>query len=101
VGVENYTTERLVGDVIAVIRHFGREKAIVVGHDWGGLVAWTLAMTRPEMVERLIVLNLPHPAGLFRELARSEDQKAASQYARDFKSRARRRSSSPRCWRSG
>jgi pimeloyl-ACP methyl ester carboxylesterase len=83
-GVENYKTEKLVADVVAVIRHFGREKAIVVGHDWGGLVAWTLAMTHPEMVERLIVLNLPHPAGLMRELAHSADQQKASQYARDF-----------------
>jgi pimeloyl-ACP methyl ester carboxylesterase len=83
-GVENYTTDKLVGDVAAVIRHFGRDKAVVVGHDWGGLVAWTLAMTRPEMVERLIILNLPHPRGLYRELANNPAQQKASQYARDF-----------------
>jgi pimeloyl-ACP methyl ester carboxylesterase len=83
-GVQNYTTEKLVSDAVAVIEHFGSEKAIVVGHDWGGLVAWTLAMRHPELVDRLIILNLPHPAGITRELAHNADQQKASQYARDF-----------------
>jgi pimeloyl-ACP methyl ester carboxylesterase len=83
-GVENYALDKLVGDVAAVIRHLGRDKAIIVGHDWGGLVAWTLAMSRPELVERLVILNLPHPRGLYRELANSPAQQKASQYARDF-----------------
>lgn len=83
-GVENYTTEKLAGDVAAVIRHLGAEKAVVVGHDWGGMVAWTLAMTRPELVDRLVILNLPHPRGLLRELANNPDQQKASQYARNF-----------------
>ncbi len=83
-GVENYAMGKLAGDVAAVIQHFGRDKATVVGHDWGGMVAWTLAMTRPELVERLIILNLPHPRGLTRELANDPAQQKASQYARDF-----------------
>lgn len=83
-GVENYSVDKLVGDVAAVIKHFGQDKAVVVGHDWGGLVAWTLAMTRPELVERLVVLNLPHPRGLYRELANNPAQQKSSQYARDF-----------------
>jgi pimeloyl-ACP methyl ester carboxylesterase len=83
-GVENYAMDKLVGDVAAVIKHFGRDKAIIVGHDWGGMVAWTLAMSRPEMVDRLIILNLPHPRGLTRELANNTAQQKASQYARDF-----------------
>lgn len=83
-GVDAYAMDKLVGDVAAVVRHFGREKATIVGHDWGGIVAWTLAMARPEMVERLIILNLPHPKGLGRELASNPEQQKASQYARDF-----------------
>lgn len=83
-GVENYAMSKLAGDVAAVIKHFGRDKATVVGHDWGGAVAWTLAMTRPELVDRLIILNLPHPRGLARELANNPAQQQASQYARDF-----------------
>ena len=65
-------------------RHLGRDKAIVVGHDWGGAVAWTLAMMRPEVVEKLIILNLPHLRGLGRELANNPKQQENSQYARNF-----------------
>ncbi len=83
-GVENYTVDKLVGDVRAVIEHFGRDKAIIVGHDWGGIVAWSFAMAHPEMTDRLIILNLPHPKGLHRELANNPEQRKNSQYARDF-----------------
>ncbi|HLE70595.1 MAG TPA: alpha/beta hydrolase, partial [Vicinamibacteria bacterium] len=57
-GVESYAMPLLVGDVAAVIRHLGKDKAIVVGHDWGGAVAWYLALTQPQMVEKLVILNL-------------------------------------------
>ena len=83
-GVENYKTEKLVGDVVALVKHFGSGKAVIVGHDWGGLVAWTFAMTHPELTDRLIVLNLPHPRGLLRELATNPEQQKNSQYARNF-----------------
>ncbi len=83
-GVENYTIDKLVGDVRAVIEHFGRDQAILVGHDWGGIVAWSFAMAYPEMTDRLIILNLPHPNGLRRELANNPQQRKNSQYARDF-----------------
>jgi epoxide hydrolase 4 len=83
-GVENYDVSLLVGDVAAVIKHLGRDKAIVVGHDWGGLVAWSLAIARPEMVDKLIILNLPHPRGIVRELAHNPEQQKNSQYARNF-----------------
>ncbi len=83
-GVENYDVRLLVGDVIAVIKHFGKDKAIIVGHDWGGLVAWQVALNAPQYVDRLIILNLPHPRGIGRELAHNPKQQAASQYARNF-----------------
>ena len=83
-GQENYDMALLVADVEAVIRHLGEEKAVIIGHDWGGMVAWTFAMTKPKMTERLVILNLPHPKGLMRELATNPDQQKASQYARDF-----------------
>jgi epoxide hydrolase 4 len=83
-GVENYTVPLLVGDVIAVIKHFGKDKAIIVGHDWGGVVAWQLALNAPQFVDRLIILNLPHPRGIMRELAHNPKQQAASEYARNF-----------------
>ena len=83
-GVENYEMRLLVGDVAAVIRHVGRDKATIVGHDWGGMVAWQFAMNLPAMTERLVVLNLPHPRGLLRELASNQEQIANSEYARTF-----------------
>lgn len=83
-GVENYAMPKLVSDVRAVIEHFDRDKAIVVGHDWGGAVAWSFAMTHPEMLDRLVILNIPHFNGLQRELATNPDQQKASAYARRF-----------------
>ncbi len=83
-GVENYSMDKLMSDVRAVIRHFNQEKAVIVGHDWGGAVAWSLAMAQPECVDRLIILNLPHPNGLRRELADNPQQRANSAYARHF-----------------
>ena len=83
-GVDNYKMALLVGDVIAVIKSLGKDKAIVVGHDWGGAVAWQLAINAPQYVDRLIILNLPHPRGITRELANNPKQQAASAYARRF-----------------
>ena len=83
-GVEQYDMRLLVGDVAAVIRHLGRDKATIVGHDWGGMVAWQFAMNLPAMTERLIVLNLPHPRGLMRELRNNPEQIKNSEYARTF-----------------
>lgn len=83
-GVENYDMRLLVGDVIAVIKHHGREKAIIVGHDWGGAVSWSLAMAAPQFVDKLIICNLPHLRGLNRELANNPEQQKNSQYARNF-----------------
>jgi len=83
-GVENYTIDKLVADVDAVLKHFKQEKAIVAGHDWGGMIAWSYAMAHPEKVDRLIVLNLPHPKCLQRELANNPEQQKNSQYARNF-----------------
>jgi pimeloyl-ACP methyl ester carboxylesterase len=83
-GVEQYAMPLLVGDVAAVIRHLGEESAIIVGHDWGGAVAWSFALSLPRMTERLVILNLPHPNGLFRELRSNPRQHESSAYARAF-----------------
>lgn len=83
-GVEKYTMDLLVGDVAAVLKDLGKEQAIICGHDWGGMVAWQFAMTHPEKTERLMILNLPHPRGLARELANNPEQQKNSAYARRF-----------------
>jgi pimeloyl-ACP methyl ester carboxylesterase len=83
-GLAQYDMSLLVADVVAVIRQLGRERAIVVGHDWGGAVAWSVAMTQPQVVEKLVILNLPHLRALGRELATNPQQHKNSQYARNF-----------------
>jgi pimeloyl-ACP methyl ester carboxylesterase len=83
-GVENYDMKFLVGDVAAVIKSLGQSKAIIVGHDWGGAVAWQFALNLPQMTDRLIILNLPHPRGLAHALATDPKQQANSAYARGF-----------------
>src|SRR5579885_1145886 len=83
-GVENYAMDQLVGDVAAVLKHFHKDKAIIVGHDWGGIIAWVFAMMHPEQTERLVILNLPHPKVFLRELVRNPQQQKNSQYARNF-----------------
>lgn len=83
-GLARYQMEELVQDVEAVIKHFGKKKAIVVGHDWGGAVAWSFATAKPQMIDHLVILNLPHFNGLQRELANNPEQRRASAYAREF-----------------
>jgi pimeloyl-ACP methyl ester carboxylesterase len=87
-GVENYDVRLLVGDVVAVVKHLKAERATIVGHDWGGIVAWQTALAMPQMVERLIILNLPHPNGLLRELRTNPEQIKNSQYARNFQEKS-------------
>ena len=61
-GIINYQTPILARDVYELIQALGEEQAIVVGHDWGGAIAWYLAMYYPQAVHKLVVCNLPHPA---------------------------------------
>jgi pimeloyl-ACP methyl ester carboxylesterase len=59
--VRDYALSELTADIDALIADLGRERAHVVGHDWGGAVAWQLAMTHPERVRQIALLNVPHP----------------------------------------
>jgi len=61
-GVEAYRMPELEQDVRGIILGLGYERCVLVAHDWGGLIAWTFAYDYPELVERLIVMNCPHPA---------------------------------------
>ncbi len=83
-GDENYDMRFLLADVAAVVRHFGEESATIVGHDWGGVVSWQFAFNYPQMVDKLVILNLPHPNGMGRELANNPEQRANSGYAQRF-----------------
>ena len=84
-GDENYSMRYLISDVAAVIKALGQEKAIIVGHDWGGAVAWNFAFAKPAMVDKLIVLNLPHPKGLAAALANNPQARANASYAQKFR----------------
>jgi pimeloyl-ACP methyl ester carboxylesterase len=83
-GVESYAMPLLVSDVAAVIHDAGEESATIVGHDWGGIVAWQFVFALPQMTDRLVILNLPHPRGMARELAANPEQRQNSAYARRF-----------------
>jgi epoxide hydrolase 4 len=63
-----YDVQTLLRDVVGLIKGIGYEKAIIVGHDWGGALAWAFAMRYPMMTEGLIVLNAPHPRAFMREM---------------------------------
>ncbi|MBF6633476.1 MAG: alpha/beta hydrolase [Planococcus sp. (in: Bacteria)] len=83
-GIDNYTVDHLRDDVIGIIEHFKKESAIVIGHDWGGAVAWHLAATHPEYVDKLIVLNIPHPKAMPRVLKKNPLQWMKSSYIAFF-----------------
>ena len=68
--VNSYRMEILVQDVAALIRAAGAQEVVVIGHDWGGALAWNLAMYAPVLVKRMVILNAPHPACFIRELKR-------------------------------
>jgi epoxide hydrolase 4 len=74
-----YVMDEFIKDIRGVIKGLGYEKCVLVGHDWGGAIAWNFAYSCPEMVERLIVLNIPHPAK-FAEGLRSPQQLLRSAY---------------------
>jgi epoxide hydrolase 4 len=82
-GVYHYRMPFLVGDILGLIGHIGATTATVVGHDWGGVIAWQLAMSHPQALERLAILNAPHPAAFLRELHGLE-QWLRSSYIRFF-----------------
>ena len=82
-GVRPYRLDRLVADVAGLITTAGEEQVTLVGHDWGGEIAWTTATLHPELVSRLAVCNMPHPRR-FREGLRTRRQLARSWYVALF-----------------
>jgi pimeloyl-ACP methyl ester carboxylesterase len=78
--VRAYTLAEVTADLAGLVAAFGEREAVLVGHDWGGAVAWTVAMERPELVRRLVVLNCPHPAIFVRHLRENPRQMVRSLY---------------------
>jgi pimeloyl-ACP methyl ester carboxylesterase len=79
-GVGAYAMPELVADVEGLVHAFGERDAAIVGHDWGGAVAWSVAMERPAVTRKLAVLNCPHPAMMVQSLRGSPRQLARSWY---------------------
>lgn len=67
-GIGNYTIDKLSHDVVRVLDRLGIPTAHVVGHDWGGVIAWNLAIMHPERLRKLVVINAPHPSTYLRAL---------------------------------
>ena len=83
--VDAYQTETLLADLFALADALGIERFALVGHDWGGAIAWAAAIKGDPRVERLAIVNSPHPLIFQKSLIEDEAQRAASQYMRAFR----------------
>jgi pimeloyl-ACP methyl ester carboxylesterase len=84
-GVENYTPDKMIADLFALADRLGIEKFTLVGHDWGGAIAWGAALANPTRIERLVILNAPHPFVFQKSMFDDMGQREASQYIRAFR----------------
>jgi len=83
--VDAYKTDKLVDDLFALADALGIERFALVGHDWGGAVAWAAALRGERRLTRLAIVNAPHPVIFQKSLIESEDQRKASQYITAFR----------------
>jgi epoxide hydrolase 4 len=83
--VEAYRVNRVVEDIRRLADELGAARIELVGHDWGGVIAWAFAARHPERLARLVIINAPHPATFARELRRSPRQMLASSYVLLFR----------------
>jgi pimeloyl-ACP methyl ester carboxylesterase len=84
-GVEAYRTDRILEDLIALADTLGLARFTLVGHDWGGAVAWLAALKHPDRLSRLVIVNAPHPLVFQKSLFDDPAQRAASQYISAFR----------------
>ena len=85
-GLDKYQMNLLIEDVRALAAHLGHKKFTLVAHDWGGAVAWAYAAAHPETLDKLVIINAPHPGVFARLLREDPDQQKASQYMLMFRS---------------
>jgi pimeloyl-ACP methyl ester carboxylesterase len=83
-GVASYRIDRITADIVGLIHAMGHEQATLVSHDWGGVAAWRFAMDYPQIVDRLVVMNAPHPVAFARELRNNRSQQLKSWYVAAF-----------------
>lgn len=85
-GLQAYRPGRMVADLRGLLDHLGRERCVMVAHDWGGAIAWSFASAYPERLHALVAINAAHTPGFVRELVRDPAQQAASAYMNDYQS---------------
>lgn len=85
VDVDAYRAREIVNDLVEFVAALGYERAFVVAHDWGGAAGWQLALSHPQRVAKLVILNSPHPYTFARELANNPEQQRASAYMNDLR----------------
>jgi pimeloyl-ACP methyl ester carboxylesterase len=83
--VDAYKTDVLVDDILALADAVGLERFALVGHDWGGAIAWSAALRNDPRLTRLAIVNAPHPVIFQKSLIEDSDQRAASQYINAFR----------------
>lgn len=79
-GVSAYDVDILAKDIIGLFDHFGIQKAKLAGHDWGAAVAWTVALNHPQRLEKLVILNVPHPDVMLDFVLNNKAQRKRSWY---------------------
>jgi pimeloyl-ACP methyl ester carboxylesterase len=84
-GVENYRAKLLMADVLALGAHYSSDKFVLVAHDWGGAVAWGVAIGNAQRLSKLVMVNSPHPYLFWRELSNNPAQQKASEYMNVFR----------------
>ncbi|MFW6063032.1 MAG: alpha/beta fold hydrolase [Chloroflexota bacterium] len=83
-GLDAYTPDVLAADVKGLIKASGRRSVVLVGHDWGGVIAWWTALNDPQLVQRLVIVNAPHPGAMRHHLLHNPLQQLRSAYAAFF-----------------
>jgi epoxide hydrolase 4 len=83
-GVSSYSLDLLARDIVGLIDDAGHDKAYVAGHDWGGAVGWWLGVHHPERIEKLALLNIPHPYVMLRTVKKNPVQQTKSSYIAFF-----------------
>lgn len=78
--IDAYRAKFLLQDIEQLMLHLGKERCVIVAHDWGGALAWQFAIQHPHSVERLLIINATHPVPFAQGLASDPAQQAASQY---------------------
>lgn len=79
-GISPYDIDILTKDIVGLLDHFGIEKTFLAGHDWGAVVAWTIALNYPERLKKLAILNVPHPDVMTRFILEHAEQRKKSWY---------------------